>query len=160
MASDLLLPLIDLAPYLSLDATPSSKATMVAQVRAAVAEFGFFPVINHGIPLASQHALIEIIRTLMKILKEEKLVMSFLKSPCRRGYEGSGDTFRTGDKMHDAKEVPFYIGCPSDTIDLPVSTAPTSGLPRSSFSNQVSRPVWSYFQSTNAIGREIRLLLI
>ncbi|KAK4642248.1 uncharacterized protein QC763_506790 [Podospora pseudopauciseta] len=159
-SADLVLPLIDLAPYLSPDATPSSKATVIAQVRAAVAEFGFFQVINHGIPLASQHALIEAIRTLMRIPKEDKLAMSFLKNPCRRGYEGSGDTFRTGDKMHDAKEA-FYIGRPSEKIEPPGFHGPNIWpspelVPEAEFRD----PVWSYYQETNRLGREIWQLLI
>lgn len=104
-SSPLVFPLIDLGPYLKEAPTQEDIAGVVAEVRAACAQFGFFQVKNHGVPLESQYALLDALRNFFGLPAEEKAKLSFLQNPGRRGYESSGMTVRVGDKLPDAKEV-------------------------------------------------------
>jgi isopenicillin N synthase-like dioxygenase len=104
MATGFELPIIDLDPYLN-PTSLDDKQQVIAQVRDACRKYGFFGVRNHGVPMRSQVALIDSIRNVMSLPKEEKMAMSFLKNVSRRGYEGSGDSMRDGDALPDAKEV-------------------------------------------------------
>jgi isopenicillin N synthase-like dioxygenase len=98
------LPLIDLSGYLD-PKSPGDKERVIAQVRDAAAQYGFFQAVGHGVPLELQRDLIRCMRNVFNLPTEEKMKMSFLKNPCRRGYEASGMSHRDGDALPDAKEV-------------------------------------------------------
>jgi isopenicillin N synthase-like dioxygenase len=103
-ADDSVLPIIDLSGYI----TPKSsedKKQVIAKVRDACGRYGFFQVKGHGVPLKAQEGLIQSLSNFFSMSKEEKTKMSFLKNPCRRGYEASGDSVRDGDAFPDSKEV-------------------------------------------------------
>lgn len=101
---DIKLPIIDLSGYLAPN-SPDDKLKVIAQIRDACQEFGFFQVKGHGIPLTLQHELLKSLDRLFSMPKEEKLKLSYLENPCRRGYEASGMSLRDGDAMPDSKEV-------------------------------------------------------
>ncbi|KAI9598731.1 hypothetical protein BDF19DRAFT_431256 [Syncephalis fuscata] len=48
--SDTSLPIIDFAPFLSPDATNEDRLTIAKQIDAACRDYGFFYLINHGVP--------------------------------------------------------------------------------------------------------------
>lgn len=136
------LPLIDFEGYISPGSTAESRAQVIAEVRDACARYGFFQLKGHGVPLAMQQAHLQALSTFFSLPKEEKMKLSFLKDPCRRGYESSGDSLRDGDALPDSKEVgctitiaTFVTNIPSlSTWDARIlssllgSTVPTAGL--------------------------------
>lgn len=99
------LPLIDFSGYISPDATPESKAKVIKEVSDACARYGFFQLKGHGVPLEMQKAHLQALSNFFSLPKAEKMELSFLKDPCRRGYESSGDSLRDGDPLPDSKEV-------------------------------------------------------
>ena len=101
---DVVLPIIDLSVYLA-PKTPEDKEQVIAQIRDASRQYGFFQVRGHGVPLNLQQDLFRSMNNLFNLPKEEKLKMSFLENPCRRGYEAAGMSLREGDPLPDAKEV-------------------------------------------------------
>jgi len=110
-------PLIDLSPYLKENPTQKDVSGVVAEIRAACEQFGFFQVKNHGIPLECQYALLDALRNFFGLPSEEKTKLSFLKNAGRRGYESSGMTVRVGDTLPDAKEVSGFLTS-SSILDL------------------------------------------
>ena len=98
------LPTIDLSGYIS-PKSSEDKAQVIAQVREACEQHGFFQLKGHGVPLSAQQGLFRGIDKLFNMPKEEKMKLSFLNNVCRRGYEASGDTHRVGDALPDSKEV-------------------------------------------------------
>lgn len=101
---DTVLPIVDLSGYIN-PKSPEDKERVIAEVRDACARYGFFQVKGHGVPLQSQEGLIQGLSNFFSQPREEKLKLSFLKNPCRRGYEASGDSLREGDAHPDSKEV-------------------------------------------------------
>lgn len=98
------LPLVDLSGYLN-PKSPEDRARVIAEVFEACAQYGFFQVKGHGIPLDLQKKQLQSIDTLFNLPREEKRKLSFLENPCRRGYEESGMSLREGDALPDSKEV-------------------------------------------------------
>ncbi|PGH21392.1 hypothetical protein AJ80_03309 [Polytolypa hystricis UAMH7299] len=157
MASDdLELPIIDLSGYLA-PKSPGDKERVIAQVREASQKFGFFQVKGHGVSLGAQHGLIKGLGNLFSQPKEEKVKLSFLKNPCRRGYEASGDTLREGDALPDSKEA-FYIGREDPVVEPPGFHGPNTwpDLPEEDF----RQPITTYYEETSDLGRLIWELLL
>lgn len=98
------LPIIDLTGYLN-PKSPEDKARVIAEVREACSQWGFFQIKAHGVPKDSQEALFKAIQAVMGLPQEDKDKLSFLNNAHRRGYEKSGDSVRVGDALPDAKEV-------------------------------------------------------
>lgn len=108
---DVVLPIIDLSGYLA-PKSPGDRKQVIAEVRDASRQYGFFQVRGHGVPLNLQRDLLRSMNNLFNLPKEEKLKMSFLENPCRRGYEAAGMSLREGDPLPDAKEVQeLYFRC-------------------------------------------------
>ena len=97
--------MIDLSPYLKEGTTEEDRKKVIAEVRDACINYGFFQLVGHGIPVQLQRDFLSALDKLFSLPNEEKLSVSFLNSPCRRGYEASGVTLRDGDAMPDSKEV-------------------------------------------------------
>ncbi|KAJ2972170.1 hypothetical protein NUW58_g9239 [Xylaria curta] len=150
------LPIIDLSDYLFSD-SPDRKADVIAQVRDACKQFGFFQLKGHGIPLTLQHELLKSLDTLFKMPAEEKLKLSYLENPCRRGYEASGMSMRDGDPLPDSKEA-YYIGREDPVVELSGFYGPNlwPNLPE----NEFRGPVWEYYQQTSKLGRCIWEVLL
>lgn len=106
-ATGIKLPLIDLSGYLNSNSL-EDKERVIEEVRDACQRFGFFQVKGHGVPLKMQKEFLRSLKTLFDLPKEEKLKLSFLDNPCRRGYEASGMSVRVGDAMADSKEVSLF----------------------------------------------------
>jgi len=104
MTTDFVLPIIDLSRY-SNPKSPEDQEQVIAEVRSACRQYGFFQVKGHGVPLSMQQGFIQALGNFFTLPKEEKVKLSFLKNPCRRGYEASGDSLRDGDALPDSKEV-------------------------------------------------------
>lgn len=102
--TDIALPLIDLTSYL-VPQSPGDRERIITQVRDAASQYGFFQLKGHGVPLSLQQDLVRCMRNVFNLPNEEKIKMSFLENPCRRGYEASGMSHREGDALPDAKEV-------------------------------------------------------
>lgn len=100
------LPLIDLSGYIN-PKFPGDKERVIAEVRDACTQYGFFQSKGHGIPLSVQGGLLQSIDTLFNMPKEEKRKLSFLENVSRRGYEESGMSLRDGDDLPDSKEVSY-----------------------------------------------------
>lgn len=111
------LPTIDLSGYIN-PKSDEDKAQVIAQVREACEQYGFFQIIGHGVPLSAQQGLFRGIDNLFNMPKEDKMKLSFLNNMCRRGYEASGDTHRVGDALPDSKEVINSHGNPVDRESL------------------------------------------
>lgn len=169
------LPLIDLGGYIN-PKVPGDKEKVIAAVRDACTEFGFFQATGHGIPASLQKGLLSSINTLFELPDEEKLALSFLKNPSRRGYEKSGMSLREGDALPDSKEVcraaeslpsrdltadavvkAFYIGRDDPAVEHYGFYGPNvPNLPDDKFRN----PVCSYYQATKDLGEKIWEILL
>jgi isopenicillin N synthase-like dioxygenase len=105
-ADQITLPLVDLSGYINPKA-PGDKERVIAEVKEACAKYGFFQTTGHGISMDLQKGLLGSIDNLFNLPKEQKRELSFLKNPCRRGYEESGMSLRDGDALPDSKEVRY-----------------------------------------------------
>ncbi|RYP81859.1 hypothetical protein DL769_001819 [Monosporascus sp. CRB-8-3] len=150
------LPIIDFSPYLA-PRTPDDQQKVIAQVRDACQNFGFFLVKGHGIPLSLQQKLLKSLGRLFSMPKDEKMKLSFLENPCRRGYEASGMSLRDGDAMPDSKEA-YYIGREDPVVELSGFYGPNvwPNLPEEEFRG----PVWEYYQKTSNLGKIIWEILL
>lgn len=104
MLTEIKLPIVDLSGYLH-PTSPEDKPRVVSEIAEACKNFGFFQVKGHGVPIKMQQGLLKSIGTLFNLPREEKLKLSFLNNPSRRGYEASGMSLRDGDALPDSKEV-------------------------------------------------------
>ncbi|KAL8721591.1 MAG: hypothetical protein Q9225_001755 [Loekoesia sp. 1 TL-2023] len=155
-ADDKVLPIIDLSGYIN-PRFPDDKEQVIARVRDACRQYGFFQIKGHGVPLRAQQGLIQSLDNFFNLPKQEKLKLSFLKNPCRRGYEASGDSLREGDAFPDSKEA-FYIGREDPVVEPPGFYGPNvwPDLPEEEFRG----PVWEYYQKTKELGRTIWEILL
>ncbi|RYP16126.1 hypothetical protein DL765_005327 [Monosporascus sp. GIB2] len=157
MSSDpVALPIIDLAGYLA-PRSPGDQERVVEQVRDAAHEYGFFQVKGHGVPLSLQRDLLRCMDNVFSLPLEEKLKMSFLKNPCRRGYEAAGMSHREGDALPDAKEC-FFVGREDAAVELSGIYGPNvwPDLPEADFRG----PVSAYYEQTSALGKAIWAMLL
>ncbi|KAF2850029.1 2OG-Fe(II) oxygenase, partial [Plenodomus tracheiphilus IPT5] len=154
--SDVKLPLVDLSGYLNPKA-PGDKERVITEVRNACAEFGFFQVSGHGISRDLQKGLLRSIDTLFQLPEEDKVALSYLKNPSRRGYEKSGMSLREGDALPDSKEA-YYIGREDPVVEHYGFYGPNvwPDLPTDKFRG----PVWDYYQATAELGRKIWEILL
>jgi len=150
------LPLVDLSGYIN-PKNPGDKERVIAEVRAACAQFGFFQTTGHGIPMSLQRGLLRSIGNLFNLPGEEKLALSFLKNPSRRGYEKSGMSLREGDALPDSKEA-YYIGREDPVVEHHGFYGPNvwPDLPDDEFRD----PVWAYYQATMELGKKIWEILL
>ncbi|KAL2864309.1 isopenicillin N synthase family dioxygenase [Aspergillus lucknowensis] len=153
---DIALPLIDLSGYLN-PTSSKDHERVIAEVREACSQYGFFQVKGHGVPLDLQKGLLRSLTNVFNLPKEEKLQLSFLENPCRRGYEASGMSIRDGDAMADSKEA-FYIGREDPVVEHPGFYGPNvwPNLPEQDFRG----PVWEYYQKTDQLGKIIFEILL
>ncbi|KAF2790846.1 2OG-Fe(II) oxygenase [Melanomma pulvis-pyrius CBS 109.77] len=153
---ELKLPLIDLSGFINPKA-PGDRERVIAEVRDACAQYGFFQTKGHNIPLGLQKGLLQSIDTLFDLPQEEKRKISFLQNVSRRGYEESGMSLRDGDALPDSKEA-FYIGREDPVIEHAGFYGPNvwPPLPEEEFRN----PVWDYYQATHKLGEIIWEILL
>ncbi|KAL8882137.1 MAG: hypothetical protein Q9198_000809 [Flavoplaca austrocitrina] len=154
--TDIALPIIDLTGYLA-PKSPEDREQVIAQVRDAARQYGFFQIRGHGVPLSLQQDLLRCIHNVFSLSNEEKLKMSFLENPCRRGYEASGMSHREGDALPDAKEC-FFVGREDPVVELSGVYGPNvwPNLPEEDFRG----PVWRYYQETSELGKTLWSILL
>ncbi|KAJ5455187.1 Oxoglutarate/iron-dependent dioxygenase [Penicillium sp. IBT 31633x] len=154
--ADITLPLVDLSGYIN-PQKPGDKERVIAEVRDACAQYGFFQTTGHGIPVSQQKGLLKSINTLFNMPKEEKRKLSFRKNPCRRGYEESGASLREGDALPDSKEA-YYIGREDPVVEHSGFYGPNVWPPLSE--NEFRNPVWDYYHATHKLGQTIWEILL
>ncbi|KAF1829263.1 2OG-Fe(II) oxygenase [Decorospora gaudefroyi] len=156
LSEKLQLPVIDFARYLAPEA-PGDQEEVIAQVRAACQEYGFFQVKGHGIPVGLQHQLLKSLDRLFSMPREEKMKLSYLENKCRRGYEASGMSLRPGDAMPDSKEA-YYLGREDPVVELSGFYGPNvwPNIPEDEFRT----PAWEYYQKTSDLGKTIWEILL
>ncbi|KAJ8124209.1 hypothetical protein ONZ43_g7 [Nemania bipapillata] len=115
-SGEVVLPIIDLSGYID-PKSPEDKQRVIEEVRDAARQYGFFQAKGHGIPLDLQQDLLRCMSNVFNLPKDEKLKMSFLENPCRRGYEAAGMSHREGDALPDAKEC-FFVGREDPEVEL------------------------------------------
>ncbi|KAG4427863.1 hypothetical protein IFR05_016651 [Cadophora sp. M221] len=113
----LIVPCVDISPFLSSASTPQSRENVVTEVRSACQRYGFFELIGHGIPISLQREILLCAERLFDLPLEQKQAMAMSKSPglSKRGYEAMGG--QVLDKKPDNKEG-FYIGVETPAEDL------------------------------------------
>ncbi|EDU47081.1 2OG-Fe II oxygenase [Pyrenophora tritici-repentis] len=153
---ELKLPLIDISGYVS-PKSPEDKQRVIEEVSQAARKYGFFQIKGHGIPLGLQQDLVKCMTNVFDLPYEEKMKMSFLNNPCRRGYEASGMSHRPGDTLPDAKEC-FFVGRDDPNIELAGIFGPNiwPSLPASSFSD----PITQYYDLTSVLGKTLWSILL
>lgn len=179
-SNDVALPIIDLDGYIN-PKSPEEKQQVIEQVRDAASQYGFFQIKGHGVPLNLQQDLIRCMENVFNLPTEEKLQMSFLDNPCRRGYEASGMSHREGDALPDAKEVCedtklysftcfvmkahsplpkcFFVGQEDPVVEFSGFYGPNiwpSNIPESDFRG----PVLAYYERTKVLGKIIWSILL
>ncbi|KAL4951717.1 putative oxidoreductase [Aspergillus filifer] len=101
-------PVIDFAPFYGPDSP--AKDTLVRELRQACEEFGFFQLINHGIPSTLQESILAQSREFFDLPLDIKEKYSKDKNPFNRGYERlRSQNFEKRDTLGDLKEG-FYLG--------------------------------------------------
>ncbi|PKY04097.1 2OG-Fe(II) oxygenase [Aspergillus campestris IBT 28561] len=150
------LPIIDIDRYIhptSLD----ERDAVIAEVREACQKFGFFQVKGHGVSQEAQKGLLQGLSNFFSLPKEDKVKLSFLQNPCRRGYEASGMTLREGDALPDSKEA-FYIGREEPVVEPPGFHGPNvwPDLPQ----DQFKQPISEYYEQTSQLGKIIWEILL
>jgi isopenicillin N synthase-like dioxygenase len=156
MNNELELPIIDLSGYISAQ-NPGDKEKVIEKVRDAALKYGFFQISGHGVPISLQRDLLKSMDNVFDLPTEEKLKMSFLQNPCRRGYEAAGMSHREGDPLPDAKEC-FFIGQEDTQVEHAGFFGPNvwPNLPVQDFRD----PVWSFYQHTRQLGKTIWTILL
>jgi isopenicillin N synthase-like dioxygenase len=100
------IPVIDLAQV--------DHLTLVAQIRTACQEFGFFGVVNHGIAPKTIEDAFTVSKAFFDLPKEAKLSLHINKSPTHRGFDPIGwqslDLSKEGDAQSADLKESFYIG--------------------------------------------------
>lgn len=87
------LPVLDLA---QLDGGAAAAAEFRSCLRAATHEFGFFYLVNHGVPQALMDELLAVAEEFFALPDADKLAIENLKSPHFRGYTRVGGELTQG----------------------------------------------------------------
>ncbi|KAJ4330240.1 hypothetical protein N0V95_010089, partial [Ascochyta clinopodiicola] len=66
------LPIIDISPFLSPTSTPASRTATASAINAACANYGFFYLTGHGIPVSTLDQVIDLARDFFARPLEEK----------------------------------------------------------------------------------------
>lgn len=82
-------PVIDIAPFLAGD--PNDRADVVARVRRACEEIGFFTIVGHGVPVGRIAAVRGASNCFFDLSLEEKLEVKRAPGAGSRGYAVMGD---------------------------------------------------------------------
>lgn len=78
------IPLIDISQYLDPSSTSEARQAVVAEVKAACTTYGFFSIKGHGVPLETQHNLLQSCKDLFDLPLEEKNKISLKNNAARR----------------------------------------------------------------------------
>lgn len=148
-------PVIDLAPAIGPDATPSSRQAVADEIGLACEKIGFFYVANHGVNSDKISAAWAEAKRFFALPLERKNEIHISKLPNHRGYLGIGE--ETLDAYAaDSKEV-FKIGLelPADDPDFIngiIMYGPNTwprDLPG------FRETIYSYYQEMSALSKEL-----
>lgn len=89
----LALPVLDLS---KLD-DPAGAEEFVDELRAATADYGFFYLVGHGIPIGLQREIIQVARRFFDLPQERKEQIDKINSPHYRGYSRLGGEYTRGE---------------------------------------------------------------
>ncbi len=84
------IPILDL----SLAEDPMTKPDLLARLQHALTDVGFLYVVNHGVPMHSIAALVEVLPVLFGIPVTAKEKIALRNSPHFLGYSGEGSEVR------------------------------------------------------------------
>jgi hypothetical protein len=94
------IPTVSVKPWLD----GSDRDSVVAQVRSACMTYGFFNLVEHGVPLTMQCKAFECARKFFSLPLAQKILLT--KDPrTGRGYEGVGSQALQAGAMPDQKEA-------------------------------------------------------
>lgn len=102
---NLFIPTINIAPYIDPKAAPTTKAEIVAQVKAAAEQYGFLQIIGHGVSAKMQEGIVEAAKTFFSLPDTAKERLSLKHSPSRHGYERLREQVLDPMALADEKEV-------------------------------------------------------
>ena len=164
------IPSIDLRGYFE-PTSPTSKDEVVAKVRAACLEHGFFQIVGHGVPVDIQRRMLASCKTFFDMPQEQKTALSLRKFSWRRGYE-SNEQKPSEDVLPDLKEVSavnffsdiaharqgFFVGqeLPVEKIDFFKGPNVWPDLAKSEF----RQPVMEYFEHLLHLGKKVWEVLL
>ncbi|KAL4791920.1 hypothetical protein BDV19DRAFT_401012 [Aspergillus venezuelensis] len=101
-------PVIDFAPFYGPDS--AAKENLVSELRQACGEFGFFQLINHGIPSTLQMSILAQSKEFFDLPLDVKEKYNKDTNPFNRGYERlRAQNFEKRGPLGDLKEG-FYLG--------------------------------------------------
>lgn len=99
------LPTINLSPFLSPTSTPESRSVTATALNAACRDYGFFYLINHGIPASTTSQILSLARTFFALPTSEKATIARAKDGVR-GYQGLGENVTLNmQDMHEAIDL-------------------------------------------------------
>ena len=101
------IPTVDIAPWLSPDASQQAKDDVVQQVKEACSTYGFFNLVGHGVPVEAQKKAWAASKLFFDQPLEKKMKVSVDKSMGKafRGYEPSLIQTHQEGLLPDTKEV-------------------------------------------------------
>ncbi|KAK4735613.1 hypothetical protein R3W88_009874 [Solanum pinnatisectum] len=71
------IPTIDVSPFFRLEENEEAKKKVIVQIREACVNYGFFQIVNHGIPLELLSGTMDMYKTFFASSDEEKLAVPF-----------------------------------------------------------------------------------
>jgi len=105
----LVIPTIDIAPFLQ-DPSSEASAAVVEAVRKACITTGFFSLVGHNIPEDLQQKVLQAARQVFSLpLEEKKRLVAPGRKPLSRGYELIGAQSHEDEAMPDLKEVKLCL---------------------------------------------------
>jgi len=102
--AELIVPTIDIAPYL---ANPNSLAAeeIVDKVRKAAQTTGFFSIVGHGVPKDVQQGIFEAAKKFFALPYDEKIKLDSRTTLGHRGYDVLASQSYIDGVLPDLKEV-------------------------------------------------------
>ncbi|KAF2996711.1 hypothetical protein E8E13_005621 [Curvularia kusanoi] len=162
MATEASIPVIDLAPYLAVDATPEGKKQVVQAICNAARTYGFFSIVGHGIPREDQDTTFDCAKRFFDLTKEEKMSV-FIENALgtsNRGYELYRAQMKRNDDILLTLLQGFVIGAeiPKDHPDAGTFLTGPNQWPKSLTADEFQRPVMHY--RDNMVGLAEKVLRI
>jgi isopenicillin N synthase-like dioxygenase len=97
-----------------IDLSQADHSRLISQIGAACREFGFFGVVNHGIPNNIIDGAFDVSKAFFDLPQETKLALHINQSSTHRGFDPIGwqslDLSKEGDAQAADLKESFYIG--------------------------------------------------
>lgn len=105
MAISNTVPIIDIHAFSDPVSSAKARQQVIENVRSACSEYGFLEVVGHGVPLATQKAVLDSAKRLFALPQDQKDALSLKNNPARRGYERIGEQVLDANALPDHKEA-------------------------------------------------------